>query len=151
MGKRSGHFLEYEGNTLLDFINWNAKAFYFFDGDNNIVEFIDRRNLGYKTDKAFTLESILEISEVGLPVNNVLHAFQELNLKTGIEKHSGDYERFCAVGDEHGLFIIVDQNDKKWLPTELPAKAFPFQLEFLNDQKKYFLSYDGKELIFEKK
>ncbi len=140
-------FLEYEGNALIDFMNWNAKAFYFFDADNNIVEFIDRRNLGDKMENAFTVDSILEISEVGLPVNNVLQAFKKLNLQTSIEKYSGDYEKFCVAGDEHGLFIIVDQKDKKWLPTELPAKAFPFQLEFFNDEKKYFLRYDGEEII----
>lgn len=142
-------FLEYNGNAILDFTNWNAKAFYFFDADSNIVEFIDRRNLGDKTRETFTIENILEISEVGLPANKILHAFQKLNSQAGIEKYSGDYEKFCAAGDEHGLFIIVDQNDKNWLPTELPAKAFPFQLEFLNKQKKYFLRCDGKKLFFE--
>ncbi len=139
--------LEYEGKSILDFPNWNAKAFYFFDVDGNIVEFIDRRNLAAGSDKDFSPKDILEISETGLPVDDILSAFQMLSDQTGIKKYSGNLENFCAAGDEHGLFIIVDQNDKKWLPTEKQALAFPFEMDFKIDDQAYNLKYSGKEVL----
>src|SRR5687768_1312330 len=33
-----------ENNEVQDFIEWNAKAIYFYDMDNNIVELIARKN-----------------------------------------------------------------------------------------------------------
>jgi len=144
-------FLKYKNETIVDFPNWNAKALYFFDADNNIVEFIDRRNLKYETHELFSIKSIFEISEVGLPVNNIRNTFQQLNEQAGIQRYSGNLDDFCAAGNEHGLFIIVNQNDKKWLPTTLPATAFPFELEFQNDLEKYLLKCDGKEIRLEKK
>ena len=143
--------LEYEGDHILDFKSWNAKAFYFYDADYNIVEFIDRRNLEIKNDKSFSIGSLLEISEVGLPVSNILKAFEKINEQTDIDKYSGDFDFFCTAGDEHGLFIMVNRDIKKWLPTELPAKAFPFELHFSNNQEKYLLKYDGNEIDVEKK
>lgn len=142
--------LKYQGDLIVDFPNWNAKAFYFFDADNNIVEFIDRRNLDAATGKAFSIENLLEISEVGLPVNNILQTFQSLNKQTAIEKYSGDLTTFCSAGDEHGLFIIVDQNNKNWLPTDLPARAYPFELHFKCGSVKYLLKYAGEEVILKR-
>ncbi len=145
--QRRVDLLKHEGETILDFPNWNAKAFYFFDADHNIVEFIDRRNIEIKTNNAFSAKNILEISEIGLPVDNIKEAFQKLNLQTGIKKYSGNLETFCAAGDEHGLFIIVNQKTKNWLPTNLPAKAFPFELNFQNDQENYLLNCNGKDFL----
>jgi catechol-2,3-dioxygenase len=152
--KRRVTFLEYQGKAIIDFINWNAKAFYFFDEDNNIVEFIDRRNLGKKNDESFSIKSILEISEIGLPVKNIRQAFEKLNKQAGVQKYSGNLENFCAAGDEHGLFIIVDQKTKNWLPTELPAKAFPFELNFNIGGEKFYLSTSlkfGLNILSQKK
>jgi catechol-2,3-dioxygenase len=141
--------LQFEGEDILDFKSWNAKAFYFFDADNNIVEFIDRRNLDNKTGEVFSIYNLLEISEMGLPANNILQVFQLLNEKASIKKYSGNYDNFCAAGDEHGLFIIVNQNTKNWLPTALPAKAFPFKLIFQNEGKKYYLKMNERGILLE--
>ena len=145
--KKRVNILPYEGQEIIDFINWNAEAFYFFDEDQNIVEFIGRKNLSYPSDPNFSAQSILEISEVGLPSPHVGAAFQQLNRETGILKHSGDDERFCAAGDEHGLFIIVNETEKKWLPTEILAKAFPFELEFEVADKPYVIEQQKEDLL----
>jgi catechol-2,3-dioxygenase len=144
------NILQFEGEDILDFKSWNAKAFYFFDADNNIVEFIDRRNLNEKSNNGFSITNLLEISEIGLPADNISQVFQLLNEKASIKKYSGNYDNFCAAGGEHGLFIIVNHEDKKWLPTELPAKAFPFELIFQNEGNKYFLKFDGGEIFIKK-
>ena len=143
--------LEYEGAPVIDFPTWNAKAFYFFDADKNIVELIDRRNLNIKTELPFSTKNLLEISEIGLPVNDIQQTFDSLNKQISIDKYSGDLKTFCAAGDEHGLFIIVNKNEKNWLPTELPAKAFPFKLYFKMDDEQYLLNYSGEEISLKKR
>ena len=40
-----------------------------------------------------------------------------MNEIESIQKFSGDFERFCAVGDDNGLFILVNNKLKKWFPT----------------------------------
>jgi len=117
------------GNEIIDFVNWNAEAVYFFDPAGNIVEFIARKNLAIPSEGPFGVQSILNISEIGMPVANVQETFDFYSEKYGLEKYSGDLNRFCAAGDEHGLIIIVDEAQKKWYPTEIPAKAFPMNLE----------------------
>ena len=139
--KQHVNILPFEGNEILDFVNWNAEAFYFFDANHNIVELIARKNLNYPSVWNFSAQSILEISEMGLPVPDIRDAFQQLSAATGIVKYSGDFDRFCAAGDEYGLFIIVKENEKNWLPTDIPAIAFPFEIEFevgTSCFKKYF-------------
>ena len=46
------------GNTIADFKSWNAKAFYFYDNNQNIVEFIARFDLDNNSDKPFDGSSI---------------------------------------------------------------------------------------------
>lgn len=109
--------LTFDEKEIIDFSNWNAKAIYFYDLDKNIVEFISRRNLDITSDDKFTSKSILNISEVAMVSNQIQQTFQKLNKLKSIEVYSGDFDRFCAAGDENGLFIIVNNELKKWFPT----------------------------------
>lgn len=113
-------------NEIIDFKNWNAEAVYFFDPAGNILELIARKKLDNASDQAFGAPSILNISEIGWPVENVRKTFDYVNAKYQMERYSGDLQRFCAAGDEEGLFILVDEAQKLWYPTEIPAKHFPW-------------------------
>lgn len=121
---------------IVDFKHWNAKALYFKDPAENIVELIARRNLNISASPEFDVESIINISEIGYPVENVSIAFEELTNKYALKKFSGDLKRFAAIGDDFGLFIIVT-NKKKWFPTENTAKYFPFKMDFQQGHNKY--------------
>jgi hypothetical protein len=35
----------------------------------------------------------------------------------------GDFSSFCALGNDEGLFILIDKNKKKWFPTNDVAHA----------------------------
>ena len=48
---------------------------------------------------------------------NVENIFNKINQIRSIQIYDGDFSRFCAVGNEEGLFIIIDKNKKKWYPT----------------------------------
>lgn len=133
-------------NEIQDFVAWNAKAMYFYDMDKNIVEFIARKNLKIQSKKAFDQNALLEISEIGMPTNDIEKEFKILNENFGLEIYSGGFDRFCAIGDEHGLFICVDKNTKEWFPTN--DKAYPSYFEVLIDQneKEYVIEYKNEKL-----
>lgn len=133
---------------IQDFDFWNAKAIYFYDADNNIVEFISRKNLNNSTQEEFNVQQVLEISEIGLPTDNIKSVFDHINGKTTVPLFSGGMERFCAQGNEHGLFIIIDKKKKTWFPTNETAFSSDFELVFKESGKVYSLFYMNEDLKF---
>ncbi len=109
--------LPFDDNEIIDFTSWNAKAIYFYDADSNIIEFIARKNLNLNSDKEFSSKSVLNISEIGVVTTDIEGTFNKLKAMNQIEVFSGDFERFCALGDDKGLFILVNDKLKKWFPT----------------------------------
>ncbi|SDX16443.1 hypothetical protein SAMN05444411_103244 [Lutibacter oricola] len=109
--------LGFDTKEIIDFSSWNAKAIYFYDLDNNIVEFIARKNLNINSEEKFTAKSILNISEVGIASTNIESTFNKVNLIDNIEVYSGDFIKFCALGNENGLFILSNNKLRKWFPT----------------------------------
>lgn len=106
-------------DEIIPFDFWNARAIYFYDKDQNIVEFIARRNLGFEDIAPFSAESVIEISEIGIPVDDIVPIHDHLTNELNLEVYSGSTDRFCAIGDERGLFIIINKTIKTfWFPTE---------------------------------
>ncbi|CAZ96789.1 VOC family protein [Zobellia galactanivorans] len=130
---------------IQDFDFWNAKAIYFYDSDQNIVELIARKNLNNPSDQKFGLDQFLEISEIGMPTTDIQKKYDRLARLTGIEIFDGGFERFCAIGDEHGLFICIDKALKDWYPTNDKAFSSAFEIELVEKGKAYRLAYkNGK-------
>ena len=127
--KQRVSILKDEQNEINDFENWNAKAVYFYDEDQNIVEFIARKNLNIQSNYTFRSDSIIGISEIGVPVNNIEQAYNHLNQLRKIPIYDGNFEKFCATGDEDGLFIIIHKEKKKWFPTDDIAYSSYFRME----------------------
>jgi catechol-2,3-dioxygenase len=99
---------------------WRARAAYYFDPVGNLVELIAR-------ERAPGDELLLEVSEVGVPVADVGAAVEFLESELGLAHFSGDRENFSAVGDDHGLFIVVPVG-REWLFTDLPASDAPVRV-----------------------
>ena len=129
--------LDWNGETLVDFSDWNAEAMYFYDKDDNIVEFIARKNLNISIEAKFDANQVLGVSEMGVPTENVRGVYDRIHQYFPIEKYSGDLSRFAAMGDEHGLFIVIDNRQKKWIPREDEAYFSPFEV-CLKHQDEYF-------------
>ena len=110
--------LKFAGREMIEFDNWNARSMYFYDTDNNIVEFISRRNLSFQSNRKFGVESLVEISEIGLATDNIQNVHEFLFRHFKLKIFDGGFESFCAIGDERGLFIVVDKDNKKWFPTD---------------------------------
>jgi len=132
-------------NEIHHFDFWNAKAIYFYDEDKNIVEFIGRKNLGYERDQDFSANSLIEISEIGIPVNNIEATYTTLKETTNIELFDGGFEKFCAIGDETGLFICIDKNKKDWYPTGEKAYFSEFEIRLEEKEREFELEFvDGE-------
>jgi hypothetical protein len=103
------------------------------------VEFIARKGIAEKYDSpdGSIADKILHLSEIGLPTSEVAHIADALAEKAGIARYDGDKSRFCAAGDVEGLFIIVDYNQKKWIPMMDEAIAFPFETLVENNRDRY--------------
>lgn len=104
---------------------------YFFDKDGNIAEFIERPRLGFESDDAFSINQILRINEIGLPVEKPLEyskiLIEKFNLTLSDLDNFGDF--FCWTGDHEGVFIVVKKG-RNWKPTQLPAEVNDFEIEF---------------------
>ncbi|WP_372773512.1 VOC family protein [Mangrovibacterium sp.] len=132
-------------DSIIPYESWNAEAIYFYDYDGNVVELIARKNLAINSNENFTANSILGISEVGLPCDNIAKLYQKLSGRLSLPLYCGDDKYFCAAGDESALLILVNQNQKKWFPTIHAALPADVNITIEQGGKEIFLSYrDGE-------
>jgi catechol-2,3-dioxygenase len=108
------------------FPDWRARAAYFYDPAGNIVELIAR-------ERAPGERLFLEVSEVGLPVDDVATAVDFLESELGLPHFSGDRREFSALGDDRGLFIVVPVG-RPWLLTDRPARDHPISVTIEGDR-----------------
>lgn len=139
--------LKNNGDDLIDFSGWNAMSLYFYDADNNIMEFIARRNCFPPHLEMFSKESLLGIAEIGLATNNILEKYKYLHKKCHLEKFDGDFEKFCAIGDDEGLLITIDKNKKDWFPTKDEAHSSDFKVSFTHAGNQYQLQFEHDQLF----
>jgi len=110
--------------------NWNSRSVYFEGPDHQLLELIERRDLesgarrvgagdGTGTDTGSDSDAgvpLVSVSEVGVPVPDVLGAASALR-RAGLEPYANPPgESFAAVGDVDGLVILVSP-DRRWFPT----------------------------------
>jgi len=145
--KQRVEILEYNNLEIQYFDFWNAYAIYFYDEDRNIVELIARKTLKNNSNRPFDNKSLLEISEIGLPTVDINREYKTLHDAASIPIYSGSMERFCSIGDENGLFIVIDKSLKKeWFPTKDKALSSDFKIRFLENSKEYVFEYKNEQL-----
>ncbi|MDR6843716.1 VOC family protein [Flavobacterium granuli] len=112
-------------DKIADFYNWNAKSFYFYDNNGNILEFIARNDLNNAAQNSFDGNSILSVSEIGLVSKNVAEQCDVLFDKYGLTPYSKQPKlpKFIVLGNVTGLFILVEEN-RDWYPTDKKSKSF---------------------------
>lgn len=112
------------GDQVMHFRQWNAHAIYFLDPAGNIGEFIAHHSLPTARSGEFSLDDVLYTSEIGLVVDDVREAVDEMLPLVGVEDMGRVGKNFAAVGDAHGYLIVVPEN-REWLMTDLNAKPHP--------------------------
>jgi hypothetical protein len=123
-------------DKIANFYNWNAKSFYFYDNNGNILEFIARYDLDTASEKPFDGSSIVSISEIGFVSKNVSQLSDEICKKYGLSVFSKQpkLDKFIVLGTDTGLFILVEEN-RDWYPTHQKAKSFYTKVVFDNNGK----------------
>jgi len=140
--------LDCNTKAIQHFDFWDAKAIYFYDADSNIVELIARNTQNVLSNTLFSVKSLLSISEIGLPTDNIKQVYELLKESTAIPVYSGSFEQFLAIGNEEGLLIVIDKQQKKeWFPTNDSTCSSDFKMDFIEKGKKYNLNYTNEHLV----
>ena len=102
---------EFEGSPA-----WNSRSVYFDGPDGQVLELIERRALDNGFGGEFGPDSILCVSEVGIAVPDVGAAVEQLRTAGATPYANPPGPQFAAVGDVHGLLILVAPG-RGWMPT----------------------------------
>jgi catechol-2,3-dioxygenase len=119
--------LPMDGQDIVPFPNWDAEAIYFYDPAGNIVEFIARHRLPRSGRPIFGIDDLLSISEIGLPTHHFQEVKSFVETQLGLPIFGNPSPVFAALGDDHGLWILVDAAEKRWIPNMEPALPFPLE------------------------
>jgi catechol-2,3-dioxygenase len=142
-----------ENSYISDIKHWNAKSFYFYDNNGSVLELIARFDNHNQSDAPFDGASLLYVSEVGIATDDVSKLASGFINQYGLQYYTKQppMEGFVALGDETGLFIIVDQN-RPWYPTQKKAGLFSVDIKFkLPGQPETHLVIDTKSKIHKHK
>ena len=108
---------------------WDSDSVYFLDPAGNVLEFIARHTQQNAVVGDFDSRRVLNVSEIGLPSEDVIGLADELTSRLGLSvyKQVPD-EHFTPVGDENGL-LILPIRDRIWMPDSgVPAKMLPVKV-----------------------
>ena len=132
-----------EKEIIADFIGWNAKAFYFHDNNQNILEFITHYDLKTSSIQPFSTALITGICEIGITVEDVAHACNEFNALFHLPYFvkGPRLKDFAVMGDANGMFI-VSKTGRGWLPTMRSSERHWTKVMVENDGVK-------NEFVFE--
>ena len=121
---------EQDGKDEFHSENWNSDSVYFKDAAGNVLEFIARHNLNNAVAGKFNSRQILNISEIGLPSEDVIGLADQIckRLDTSIFRQEPS-ETFTPVGDDEGL-LIIPVKDRIWIPNSgVPARLLSVRVE----------------------
>jgi catechol-2,3-dioxygenase len=113
---------------------WRSDSVYFLDVAGNVLEFIARHNLNNGVNEDFDSKQILNVSEIGLPSEDVVSLANDLCTGLGLSVFKQEpNENFTPVGDDNGLLILPRKN-RIWMPDSgVPAKLLPVVVQGTTD------------------
>lgn len=122
--------------------NWDADMLYFYDPAGNILELVARHTLANTSNAAFNSRSLLSISEMGIASDDVAAQISDIQARTGaaLYRWSGN-AAFAPVGDEQGLFIVLERG-RIWFPdTGVAAESLPVSAVVENNGRTVTLTF----------
>jgi len=126
-----------DDSNFSSFEAWNAKSFYFYDNNENLLELICRFDADNQSPASFDSNALLSVSEIGIVTNDVIATGEKLTSQYDLEYYAKQpkTENFAVIGDEDGLFILVNP-DRHWFPTKKKAQSFQTKVRFsIADQR----------------
>lgn len=134
-------------NKIALFENWNAKSFYFYDGNGNLAEIITHVDFKFNNHESPIKSPILGISEIGLPTTNIKKVNQILEEKTTSKFWKGDFERFGTNGSDEGKILLPNYLIKEtWFPTDIKIIPTPFVAILENNEQCTKVIFDNNKL-----
>lgn len=127
-----------DGEDEADFSHLPAHALYFYDPAGNIVEFISRHSISEKGERPFSIESVVNISEIGLTVDDAINAGNQL-IDIGINERnnqplSSTYLNFMGEKSK-GIFIILNQPGREWFFSDKISVIYPLEITTSNNNR----------------
>lgn len=128
------------GKDEFESASWNSHSIYFKDAAGNVLEFIARHNLKNTTAGDFDSRQILNVSEIGLPSEDVITFANELCARLDLSVFKQEPNAtFTPVGDDNGL-LIIPIKDRIWIPDSgVPARLLPVKISFEANGKQWEL------------
>jgi catechol-2,3-dioxygenase len=118
--------------------SWISTSLYFLDAAGNVLEFIARHSLQNAATGTFDSSQILNVSEIGLPSEDVVALANQLCTQLGLSVFKQKpNESFTPVGDDNGL-LILPVKDRIWMPDSgVPAKLLPVKVRGEADGREW--------------
>lgn len=140
-----------DGEDEADFSFWPAHACYFEDPAGNIIELIARYKENPKSESSISVDSILNISEIGLIVKDAPMAaehLKEINIFDSDNDPVTNSSLNFMQDNNNGVFIILTSVHRRWLFSEKKSKIFPMKITL---GKQLLVGVDDKHEFFIKK
>ena len=145
--KRNIQLLPFKGSEIIHFNS--GRSIYFYDMDGNIAEFIERPTLQYPSINDFSIEQVIKVNEIGLPVKNTLKMANYIVDELGINpiNKSEFSNTFCWVGDFNGVIIVVKEG-RNWLPTNIPGSTNDFSVVYSEEGEEKNIGFKNNKVQF---
>ncbi len=135
--------LPFEDERIVQFPTWDAEAVYFYDPAGNILEFIARHRLPIAGKADFSIDQVVSICEIGFGSYQMEAVQQQLQATMGLPIFGEPKPYFRALGDDHGLIILVDTATKLWIPNMEPALPFPYEATIVAQAQFWQVAWDN--------
>ncbi|MFP3323027.1 serine hydrolase [Planococcus sp. SIMBA_160] len=130
-----------EGMDEIYYANFNSDAFYFQDPAGNIIEFIGRRHVDIMDD--FTIDSLLDISEVGITTPHVQEVGEALEaMDIPVRGNKGIEPAALNFLGEDPHFLVLVPPKRTWFFSKLKSETHPLAIE-LADGRMIEIDGDG--------
>ena len=139
-----------EGEDEVDFVHLPARALYFYDPAGNIVEFISRQSVSKDSKEAFSIKSLINISEISLTVDDAISAGEKLTVigLTERDNNAISTNMLNFMGErKNGVFILLTQPGRKWFFSDKIAATYPLEITLTNNNK-IVIKHDKELQIF---
>ncbi|MGH7601556.1 MAG: VOC family protein [bacterium] len=124
---------------VVHFRHWNAHSIFFWDPAGNLIEYIARHDLQNGAAGSFSIKDILYASEIGFISEDVTNTALEMKKALQLEQYRGGDGNFRALGDEHGLLLVIIRG-RRWGYEEKapPTSIFPTVAEIRGTKPTQF-------------
>jgi catechol-2,3-dioxygenase len=116
---------------IVHFRHWNARSVFFWDPAGNLIEYIARHDLKNSAGGSFSPTDILYASEIAFIADDVTNTAVEIKTALGLDQYRDGNDRFRALGDEHGLLLVIYRG-RRWGYNQAaarPTSVFPTVVE----------------------